>query len=87
MTHPEAAARAASRAPRWRPDTPLRALLLGAGIVLLLEGIHLLVILVFVFDPFRDLILGAASKATSSKRGFAIFLGALFVVPAALLLV
>ena len=45
-----------------------------------------LVILIFVFDPFRDLILGAASKATSSKRGFAIFLGALFIVPAALLL-
>jgi Na+/phosphate symporter len=45
------------------------------------------VILVFVFDPFRDLILAAASRATSSKRGFAIFLGALFVVPAALLLV
>lgn len=46
-----------------------------------------IVILVFVFDPFRDLILGAASRATSSKRGFAIFLAALFVVPAALLLV
>jgi Na+/phosphate symporter len=46
-----------------------------------------LVILIFVFDPFRDLILAAASKATSSKRGFAIFLGALFIVPAALLLV
>jgi Na+/phosphate symporter len=46
-----------------------------------------LVILVFVFDPFRDLILASASKATSSKRGFAVFLGALFVVPAVLLLV
>lgn len=46
-----------------------------------------LVILVLVFDPFRDLILAAASKATSSRRGFAIFLGALFVVPAVLLLV
>lgn len=45
------------------------------------------VLLVFVFDPFRALILGAASRATSSKRGFAIFLAALFVVPAALLLV
>lgn len=44
-----------------------------------------LLILVFVFGPFRDLILGAASKATGSKRGFAVFLGALFVVPAALL--
>lgn len=46
-----------------------------------------LVILVAAFDPFRDLILAAASKATSSRRGFAIFLGALFVVPAVLLLV
>ena len=47
-------------------------------------GVSLL-ILVFVFGPFRDLILGAASKATGSKRGFAVFLAALFVVPAALL--
>jgi solute carrier family 34 (sodium-dependent phosphate cotransporter) len=46
-----------------------------------------LIILVFVFDPFRDFILASASKATSSKRGFAVFLGALFVVPAVLLLV
>jgi sodium-dependent phosphate cotransporter len=46
-----------------------------------------LIILVFVFDPFRHFILASASKATGSKRGFAVFLGALFVVPAVLLLV
>ncbi|MBF6600856.1 MAG: hypothetical protein IVW36_10150 [Dehalococcoidia bacterium] len=46
-----------------------------------------LLILVFVFTPFRDRILGAASRATSSKRGFAVFLGAIFVIPLVLLFV
>ncbi len=46
-----------------------------------------LLILTFVFQPFRDLILGAASKATGSKRGFAIFLSAIFVIPLVLLFV
>ncbi len=49
-------------------------------------GISML-ILVFVFDPFRNLILGAASKATATKRGFAVFLSALLVVPLALVFV
>ncbi len=44
-------------------------------------------ILLFVFDPFRDLILGAAGKATGTKRGFAVFLGAIFVIPLVLLFV
>ena len=44
-------------------------------------------ILVFVFDPFRELILNAATRATRDRRGFAIFLGAILVVPAALLVV
>ena len=44
-----------------------------------------LVILLFVFDPFRDVILAAASKATGTRRGFAVFLGAIFVIPGVLL--
>jgi sodium-dependent phosphate cotransporter len=46
-----------------------------------------LFILVFVFDPFRELILAAASRATGSRRGFALFLGAIFVIPIILLFV
>ena len=46
-----------------------------------------LLILVFVFDPFRDLILKSASRATASKTSFALFLGCIFVVPAILLFV
>jgi len=46
-----------------------------------------LLILVFLFDPFRELILAAATRATRDRRGFAIFLGAIFVVPAVLLVV
>jgi sodium-dependent phosphate cotransporter len=42
-------------------------------------------ILVFVFDPFRELILAAANRATGSRRGFAIFLGIIFVIPLILL--
>ena len=49
-------------------------------------GISML-ILVFVFDPFRNLILGAASKATASKGGFAVFLSGLLVVPLVLVFV
>ncbi len=46
-----------------------------------------LLILVFVFDPFRDVILKSASLATSSKRSFAVFLGCIFLVPVVLLFV
>jgi sodium-dependent phosphate cotransporter len=44
-----------------------------------------LVILLFLFDPFRDAILAAAGKATGTRRGFAVFLGAIFVIPIILL--
>ncbi len=49
-------------------------------------GVSLL-ILILVFDPFRDAILGVASWATRSKGGFAIFLSALFIVPVVLLFI
>ena len=42
-------------------------------------------VLLFVFDPFRDVILAAASQATASRRAFATFLGIIFVIPAILL--
>ncbi|MBI5284145.1 MAG: hypothetical protein HY874_03540 [Chloroflexi bacterium] len=42
-------------------------------------------VLTFVFDPFRDAILAAASRATRDRRGFAVFLGVIFLVPAVLL--
>jgi hypothetical protein len=45
-----------------------------------------LVILAFLFDPFRDLILASASRATRDRRSFAVFLGVIFVIPALLLL-
>jgi Na+/phosphate symporter len=46
-----------------------------------------LFILLFVFDPFRDVILAAAGRATGTKRGFALFLSTIFVIPLILLFV
>ena len=46
-----------------------------------------LLVLAFAFNPFREVILAAAGKATGSKRGFALFLGAIFLVPVVLLFV
>lgn len=46
-----------------------------------------LVILVVAFDPFRDATLSAASKATGSKRGFAVFLSAVLAVPLVLIFI
>lgn len=44
-------------------------------------------ILLFAFDPFRELIVAAANRATGSRRGFALFLGVIFVIPLVLLFV
>lgn len=44
-------------------------------------------ILLVAFDPFRELILAAANRATGSRRGFALFLGVIFVIPLVLLFV
>ena len=46
-----------------------------------------LIVLVFFYEPYKRLILRGAHLATRDRRGFAIFLGALFVVPAVLLFV
>ncbi|HYM16621.1 MAG TPA: hypothetical protein VEZ14_13785, partial [Dehalococcoidia bacterium] len=46
-----------------------------------------LLVLVLAFNPFRDAIIAAANRATGSRRGFALFLGAIFVIPLVLLFV
>ena len=46
-----------------------------------------LTVLVLFYEPYKRMILHLAHLATRDKRGFAIFLGVVFVVPVALLLV
>jgi hypothetical protein len=43
-------------------------------------------VLVFLYKPYSKLILATARRVTHTKRGFAVFLGAIFVVPLALFL-
>ena len=75
-------------------DTLFAALLLGqprAFTIVFVEmvtgGAVSLTVLVFFYEPYKRLILRGAHLATRDRRGFAIFLGALFAVPAVLLLV
>jgi Na+/phosphate symporter len=49
-------------------------------------AVSLLVLVVF-YEPYKRLILGGAHLATRDRRGFAVFLGAILIVPAVLLLV
>jgi hypothetical protein len=44
-------------------------------------------VLVVLYEPYKRLILGAAHLATRDRRGFGVFLGAILVVPAVLLVV
>ncbi len=44
-----------------------------------------LIVLLFAFNPFRDAVLSAANRATSSRRSFAVFLSIIFTAPAILL--
>lgn len=46
-----------------------------------------LAVLVFLYEPYKRLILRAAHLATRDRRGFAVFLGVLFVVPGVLLFI
>jgi hypothetical protein len=75
-------------------DTLFAALLLGqprAFTIVFVEmvtgGTVSLAVLVLVYEPYKRLILRTAHMATRDRRGFAVFLGALFVVPVVLLLV
>ena len=49
-------------------------------------GVLLLVLLV-LYNPYQRIILGLAHRVTASRRGFATFLAAIFLVPGVLLLV
>jgi hypothetical protein len=44
-------------------------------------------VLVFLYEPYKDAILRLAHLAVRDRRGFAIFLGAVLIVPAVLLVV
>lgn len=75
-------------------DTLLAALLLDqprAFTIVFVEMITgasvSLTVLVLFYEPYKRLILRVTHLATRDRRGFAIFLGALFVVPAVLLFV
>lgn len=75
-------------------DTLFAALLLGQPRAFTIVFVEMvtgaavsLTVLVLFYEPYKRLILRAAHLATRDRRGFAIFLAALFVVPAALLLV
>ncbi len=46
-----------------------------------------LAVLVFLYQPYSRLILSMAQRITHSRRGFALFLGAIFLVPLVLFLV
>ena len=46
-----------------------------------------LIVLLFFYRPYSRLILATAHRVTHSRRGFALFLGAIFVVPLVLFLV
>lgn len=46
-----------------------------------------LTVLVLLYEPYKRFILGIARRTTQNRRNFALFLGVLFIVPGALLLV
>ena len=46
-----------------------------------------LAVLLFVYKPYSDAILSLARQVTHTRRGFAVFLGAIFLVPAVLFLI
>ena len=75
-------------------DTLFAALLLGQPRAFTIVFVEMvtgaavsLTVLVFFYEPYKRLILRGAHLATRDRRGFAIFLGALFIVPAVLLFV
>jgi len=46
-----------------------------------------LIVLLFFYRPYSRLILATAHRVTHSRNGFAMFLGAIFLVPLVLFLV
>ncbi len=75
-------------------DTMVAALLLENGRAFTIvftqmvvgSGVSLFV-LVFLYKPYSRLILSTAQRVTHSQRGFALFLGAIFLVPLVLFLI
>jgi sodium-dependent phosphate cotransporter len=75
-------------------DTLVAAILLNvpaAVTIVLVQMVSVAVVsvlvLVLAYRPYRRLILGVAHRATTSRRGFAVFLGSVLVLPLILLLV
>ncbi len=75
-------------------DTLFAALLLGQPRAFTIVFVEMvtgatvsLAVLVLFYEPYKRMILHVAHLATRDRRGFAVFLGALFVVPVVLLLV
>jgi len=75
-------------------DTLFAALLLDAPraftivfVEMVTGGTVSLIVLVFLYEPYKRAILRLAHLATRDRRGFALFLGAIFVVPVILLFV
>lgn len=66
-------------------DTP-RAFTIVFTIMALGAGVSLLVLL-FLYNPYRRLVLHLARLATKNRRGFALFLGAILLVPGVLMAV
>jgi len=66
-------------------DTPQAVTVVVAQMVL--TAVVSVAVLLLVYQPFQRAVLGLAHRATSSRRGFAVFLAAIFLVPAVLLFV
>ncbi len=75
-------------------DTLFAALLLDSPraftivfVEMLTGGAVSMIVLLFFYEPYKRAVLRLAHLATTDRRGFAVFLGVIFVVPAVLLLV
>jgi hypothetical protein len=54
---------------------------------MLVGGTISLFVLIFLYKPYSAVIINLANHITHSRRGFALFMGAIFVVPLVLFLV
>ncbi|HEU4760375.1 MAG TPA: hypothetical protein VFT91_10405, partial [Dehalococcoidia bacterium] len=72
-------------------DTLVAALLLNSPraftivlVQMLVGALVSLTVLLLAYRPYSRAVLGTATRITHSRRGFALFLGAIFLVPLAL---
>jgi Na+/phosphate symporter len=75
-------------------DTLVAALLLNAPRAFTIVFTEMVVgasislfVLIFLYKPYSTVIIGLANRITQSKRGFAVFLGVILIVPLVLFLV